>query len=65
MNATGTGDWRAAAVMKILYVYGKTKKKDYVYTLRKLGYEVEEYFGSQSDHWADSEEIQQDRKSVV
>lgn len=45
--------------MKILYVYGKTNKKDYVYTLRKLGYEVEEYFGNQSDHWADSEEIQQ------
>ena len=45
--------------MKILYVYGKTKEKDYVYTLRKLGYEVEEYFGRQNDHWANEEEIEQ------
>lgn len=29
--------------MKILYVYGMAKTKDIVYTLRKMGYEVEEY----------------------
>lgn len=29
--------------MKILYVYGMSKTKDIVYTLRKMGYDVEEY----------------------
>lgn len=44
--------------MKILYVYGKTKQRDIVCTLVKLGYEVEEYHGSQSDRWAIQEEIE-------
>lgn len=44
--------------MKILYVYGRTKEKDYVHTLRKLGYEVDEYFEKQNDYWANSEEIE-------
>ena len=45
--------------MKILYVYGRTKQRDIVRTLVKLGYEVEEYFGAQSDVWAVQEEIAQ------
>jgi spore maturation protein CgeB len=45
--------------MKILYVYGKTKERDYVQALRKLGYTVEEYFDRQSDHCANDEEIGQ------
>lgn len=44
--------------MKILYVYGRTKEEDYVYTLRKLGYDVEEYFEKQDDRWANKEEIE-------
>ena len=45
--------------MKILYVDGRTKQRDIVRTLVKLGYEVEEYFGAQSDVWAVQEEIAQ------
>lgn len=44
--------------MKILYVYGRTKEKGYVHTLRKLGYEVDEYFEKQNDYWANNEEIE-------
>lgn len=35
--------------MKILYVYGKTRSRDIVLALQKLGYEADEYFGPQSD----------------
>lgn len=45
--------------MKILYVYGWTKEKDIVNTLRKLGYEVIEYFGKINDKVAVEEEIDQ------
>lgn len=45
--------------MKILYVYGRTKEKDYVHALRKLGYEVEEYFEKQNDRWLNNEETDQ------
>lgn len=45
--------------MKILYVYGKTKERDYVYSLRKLGYEVEEYFGRQNDQCTNDKQIEQ------
>lgn len=44
--------------IKILYVYGKTKSKEYVHTLRKLGYETDEYFEPQNDQWANEEEIE-------
>lgn len=43
--------------MKILYVYGKTKQRDIVRTLVKLGYDVEEYYGSQSDSCVVQKEI--------
>lgn len=43
--------------MKILYVYGWTTENDFVYTLRKLGYEVDEYFEQMDDHWAKEDEI--------
>lgn len=43
--------------MKILYVYGKTKQRDIVCTLVKLGYEVEEYYGSQNDSCVVQQEI--------
>ncbi len=45
--------------VKILYVYGKTDSKDIVYTVRKLGYKVDEYFGEQSDFRLVEEEIQE------
>ena len=45
--------------MKILYVYGRTSSTDVVYTLRKLGYEVDEYFGEQSDFRMVEEEIRE------
>ncbi len=35
--------------MKILYVYGRTKSRDIVSTLKRLGYTVEEYWEAQSD----------------
>ena len=44
--------------IKILYVYGKTKSREYVRTLRKLGYEVDEYYEKQNDRWADEKEIE-------
>lgn len=42
--------------MKILYVYGMAKTKDIPITLRKLGYEVEEYAKIQSNSILNNEE---------
>lgn len=44
--------------MKILYVYGMSKAKDIVYTLQKLGYEVEEYPRVQNNSVLNDEEIE-------
>lgn len=43
--------------MKILYVYGMSKIKDIVYTLRKMGYETEEYPKRQNNSVLDNDEI--------
>lgn len=44
--------------MKILYVYGMAKSKDIPVTLRKLGYEVEEYAKFQENSILNDEEIE-------
>lgn len=43
--------------MKILYVYGMAKTKDIVYTLRKMGYETEEYPKVQENSVLNDDEI--------
>ncbi len=51
--------------MKILYVYGMAKTKDIVYTLRKMGYEVEEYPKIQENSVLNDEKIEELSRYII